>query len=103
MDMEFSGGLAAVACAPYAEAPLQLDGFDATGAGAGRHRAALSPADMVGGAGAAHVDPEEQAKRKRRRAQWEQERDAKRRWDLLRRVADISTDVELLGREVGGC
>lgn len=48
-------------------------------------------------------DPQEAAdreRRKRRRAQWEKDQQDKRRWDLQRRLADISTDVELLSREV---
>ncbi len=39
-------------------------------------------------------------KRKRRREQWEQDQENKHRWELQRRLADISTDVDLLSREV---
>lgn len=44
---------------------------------------------------------EEAARRKRRREQWEAEQEGSRRWDLARRLAAISTDVEFLAREVG--
>lgn len=43
---------------------------------------------------------EEAARRKRRREQWEAEQEGSRRWDLARRLAAISTDVEFLAREV---
>ncbi|KAL4435221.1 hypothetical protein ABPG77_001903 [Micractinium sp. CCAP 211/92] len=43
---------------------------------------------------------EEAARRKRRREQWEAEQEGARRWDLTRRLAAISTDVEFLAREV---
>lgn len=43
---------------------------------------------------------EEAARRKRRREQWEAEQEGARRWDLARRLAAISTDVEFLAREV---
>lgn len=46
---------------------------------------------------------EEAARRKRRREQWEAEQEGARRWDLTRRLAAISTDVEFLAREVGSC
>lgn len=39
-------------------------------------------------------------KRKRRRQQWEQDQELKRRWELHRKLADISTEVDLLSREV---
>ena len=42
-------------------------------------------------------------KRKRRREHWEQDQEIKRRWELQRRLADISTDVDLLTREVRLC
>lgn len=44
---------------------------------------------------------EEAARRKRRREQWEAEQEGARRWDLARRLAAISSDVEFLAREVG--
>lgn len=43
---------------------------------------------------------EEKAKRKRRREQWEKEKADKQRWDLQRRLVNVSRDVELLTREV---
>lgn len=45
---------------------------------------------------------EKQERRKRRRDKWEREQEEKRRWELLRRMVDITADVELLLREVGG-
>lgn len=44
-------------------------------------------------------DQGDQERRKRRRDQWERDQADKRRWDLQRRIVDISTDVELLTRE----
>lgn len=52
-------------------------------------------------AGAWAAAEEEELQRRRRRAKWEAEQEAGRRWDLQRRLADISTDVEFLAREVG--
>lgn len=46
------------------------------------------------------VPSAEPDKRKRRREQWEQDQEIKLRWELHRRLADISTDVDLLSREV---
>ena len=46
------------------------------------------------------LSPEEQQRRKRRR-RWEAEQEDQRRWDLQRRLADLSADVEFLTREVG--
>ncbi|KAL4436667.1 hypothetical protein ABPG75_003806 [Micractinium tetrahymenae] len=43
---------------------------------------------------------EEATRRKRRREEWEAEQEGSRRWDLARRLAAISTDVEFLAREV---
>lgn len=43
---------------------------------------------------------EEAERRKRRRDRWEREAEAKQRWELQRRLVDISTDVEFLAREV---
>ena len=45
----------------------------------------------------------EAARRLKRREAWEREQEAQRRWDLQRRLADISTDVEFLAREVRVC
>jgi hypothetical protein len=45
--------------------------------------------------------PAEEAKRRRqRRERWEKDAEAKQRWELQRRLVDISTDVEFLAREV---
>lgn len=46
------------------------------------------------------LSAEEAERRKRRRERWEAEVEAGHRWDLHRRLADISTDVEWLAREV---
>lgn len=46
------------------------------------------------------MSSEEAEQRKRRRERWEAEVEAGQRWDLHRRLADISTDVEWLAREV---
>lgn len=59
-----------------------------------------APADLILPDEPVGLSAEESEKRKRRRQQWEQDQEAKRRWELQRRLADISTDVELLGREV---
>lgn len=45
---------------------------------------------------------EEAARRQKRREAWEREQEGQRRWDLQCRLADISTDVEFLAREVRG-
>ena len=57
-----------------------------------------SPNGKAAGGGAAAA--EEVARRQKRREAWEREQEAQRRWDLQRRLADISTDVEFLAREV---
>ena len=49
---------------------------------------------------AAALTAEEAGQRKRRRDAWQREQEGKQRWDLARRLADISTDVEFLAREV---
>ncbi len=46
------------------------------------------------------VSAEEAVRRQKRREAWEREQEGQRRWDLQRRLADISTDVEFLAREV---
>ena len=59
-----------------------------------------APSDLILPDEPVGMSAEETEKRKRRRQQWEQDQQAKQRWELQRRLADISTDAELLGREV---
>lgn len=66
---------------------------------------APAPPPAVGGMGkgdgvATGTDGEEAERRKRKREQWEAQQAARRSWDLQRRVAEISSDVEMLTKEV---
>ncbi len=46
-------------------------------------------------------DEQEMAKRRKRRENWQKDKAVKLRWDLKRRLVDISADVEFVAREVG--
>lgn len=61
--------------------------------------AAAAATEPVSGELAA-MTAEEAERRVQRRSKWEAEQEAGRRWDLQRHLADISTDVEFLAREV---
>jgi hypothetical protein len=99
MDLDLNAALDDPHAAPYDDAGLQLGAFPSDGAGAAADLAAepvpLPPPDADGS-----MPPEERARRKRRREEWERQREGARRWDLQRRLADVSADVELLSREV---
>lgn len=58
------------------------------------------PAELMVSKDLKAVPSGEPDKRKRRRQQWEQDQEIKRRWELHRKLADISTEVDLLSREV---
>eukprot|EP00887_Chlorella_sp_A99_P008002 scaffold12.g8002.t1 len=74
---------------------------DLLGAGGLASSEDTTPAPSSGGGGrGGEAEAEEMARRKRRRAAWQAEQEAAKRWDLQRRLADISVDVEFLTREV---
>ncbi len=78
--------------APGAGTPQEAQGAPQTAAAAAAAGAAV--------AGRGMPEEEEAERRKRRREAWEREQEGRRRWDLHRRLADISTDIEALTREV---
>ncbi len=85
---------------PAMDAPAEAQQPAAAAAPPAPAAAPPAPGPPPAPAAAAGAPPVDDAPaRKRRRARWEAERADARAWELRRRVADLSVDAELLGRE----